>query len=364
MTFFDVSLAGSTLVVELAAARSSPRATPSWAGSTTRSRRPPSTATRCRSASTTTRALRRGPSASSSGTAASSSTSRRPTTRSPARSARAEIEGFSIYALAGTRCGIRRSVDPHRAAARQRHERRPSPSWPTSRTAVLMCSIDGVQRPPPADGAVGPVRVADDLHLPRGGQPQVRGPGDGARRDDRRDQAPGALGVGGRAAGRHDRAGDARSSRARRSPANEITLWEFTGIDDQTIDLELEFECLLDGVCSAPATPCSRRRTSPAAVRGRGRVHAVRQAHASRSARSTRLGNVDPTPAKQHVDLRRHPRARHLDRPRPGVRDRGHDRDVHLPRRGGERHPGLRLRVRARRRRLHVLRPRRTRSRA
>ena len=163
------------------------------------------------------------------------------------------------------------------------------------------------------------------------------------------------LGVGGRAAARHDRSGDDDREGPAALTGSEIVQFEFTGIDDQTIDLDLEFECLVDGVLLGSCDSVLATPTAPGdPLRGRGRAHAVRQAHV-RGARHRRAWEHRPDPGQVDVDVRRRARARHRDRPRPRVGDRGHDRDVHLHRRGGERDARLRLRVLARRRRLHLL---------
>ena len=108
--------------------------------------------------------------------------------------------------------------------------------------------------------------------------------------------------------------------------ANQVVLVEFTGMDDQTIDLDLEFECLLDGVllgsCSSvlstpdvPGVPYEVEVEDGAYGKHTIEVRAIDE-----------MGNVDPTPAKRVVDLRRPERARHRDRDRPRGGDRGHDR--------------------------------------
>ena len=138
--------------------------------------------------------------------------------------------------------------------------------------------------------------------------------------------------------------------------ASEIVLLEFTGVDDQTIDLELEFECLLDGIligyCDSipaspgvPAVPYEVELEEGAYGRHTVQVRAIDE-----------MGNVDPTPATRtwtYVDINS-PDTSIEHRPRGG--DRGHGRDLRVHRRGLPRQPAVRLRVLARRRGLQAVR--------
>ena len=157
-----------------------------------------------------------------------------------------------------------------------------------------------------------------------------------------------AVRVGGRPAARHDAARhDDHARPGRRSPASFINWLEFTGTDDQTHALELEFECSLDG---GPWESLRRARGD----RGPDRAAST----ASRCARSTRRGNVDPTPARPQLHGRRRVGARHVDRLRPELRDRRRRRATFTftgEEETGE--AGLRVRVRARRRRLRAAAP-------
>ncbi|HEV2951507.1 MAG TPA: hypothetical protein VGZ51_05350, partial [Actinomycetota bacterium] len=88
--------------------------------------------------------------------------------------------------------------------------------------------------------------------------------------------------------------------------ANQTVLVEFTGMDDQTVDLDLEFECILDGVllgsCSSvlstpdfPGVPYEVEVEDGAYGKHVLEIRAIDE-----------MGNVDPTPAKRewtYVDL-------------------------------------------------------------
>ena len=90
--------------------------------------------------------------------------------------------------------------------------------------------------------------------------------------------------------------------------ANQVVDLVFTGVDDQTIDLELEFECLLDGVLLGS---CSSVLGDPA----HGIPHIpyeveVEDGQYGRHTVAVRaideMGNVDPTPAMRtwtYVDI-------------------------------------------------------------
>ena len=126
---------------------------------------------------------------------------------------------------------------------------------------------------------------------------------------------------------------------------NFISNFEFTGFDDQTHELELEFECSVDG---GPFEGCSVPEEVEVLTPGEHtfRVRAVDETL-----------NVDPTPATRTwtvVDVSAPDTSIEL---RPELRDRGDERDLHVHRRGGERHRGQRVRVRARQRGLRALQP-------
>ena len=142
------------------------------------------------------------------------STSNNPVT---GKACAAEIEGFGIYALAGSNDGHPAADDPHRPAAGQRLE--PGHVHLHGRPARRVAHVLDRRREQPAlpDRAVGPVRVAEDVHVPRARQPQVRGPGDGAGRVGRRRRSCRRSGSG-RSRCRSTRPlRRPRSSRARRS---------------------------------------------------------------------------------------------------------------------------------------------------
>ena len=88
--------------------------------------------------------------------------------------------------------------------------------------------------------------------------------------------------------------------------ASQIVQLEFTGIDDQTIDLELEFECLLDGILvgycdSIPATP-----GVPAVPYELELEEGAYGRHTVQVRAIDEMGNVDPTPATRtwtYVDI-------------------------------------------------------------
>ena len=273
------------------------------------------------------------PPACSSTTAASGSTSRSPTTRPPGGVC-GELEDFALFALAGRHRRARRwrRSSPGRTGLSDSEHARRSPSSPTCPDAMLQCSIDGAAVRRPCD-------VADHLHVPRDRRPQVRGPGD--RLPDEpidADSAARALRVGGRAAARHDaarhadRQGPAAADRQldRRSSSSPASTTR------RSTSTSSSSACSTAS-CSAPASPSSPRRACPA-CRTRSRSRTARSASTrSRSARSTRSGNVDPTPATRtwtYVDLTAPDT---VDRARPGGGDRGHDRDLRVPRRGPER---------------------------
>ncbi len=172
-------------------------------------------------------------------------------------------------------------LDRARPPHRDEHARR-SPSPSDVPGAMLQCSLDGL----PFTLCESPVTYTQ-LET---GEPQVRGPGDRARSASSPQMRAHALRVGGRARRSTRRRPTRGSSRARRASDGEPDrAVEFTGIDDQTIDLDLEFECLLDGVllgsCSSDPGHAGR---AGRALRGRGRGGRVRPAHGRRSARSTR----------------------------------------------------------------------------
>ena len=88
--------------------------------------------------------------------------------------------------------------------------------------------------------------------------------------------------------------------------ANEEVLVEFTGMDDQTLDIDLEFECLLDGVLLGS---CSSVLTTPELPGVPYRVEVEEGAfgrHTLAIRAIDEMGNVDPTPATRswtYVDL-------------------------------------------------------------
>ncbi len=88
--------------------------------------------------------------------------------------------------------------------------------------------------------------------------------------------------------------------------ANEIALFEFTGIDDQTLDTELEFECLLDGVLLGSCDSVLSTPTAP------GLPYEVEVEfmqfgkHTFEVRAMDEMGNMDSTPAKYtwtYVDI-------------------------------------------------------------
>ncbi len=122
--------------------------------------------------------------------------------------------------------------------------------------------------------------------------------------------------------------------------ANTIVLLEMVGHDDQTHELEMEFECRLD---NGPWESCDPLEEIEVLTRGPHRIEV-------RAVDET--GNVDPTPAFRDftlIDLSVPDTS--IDSG-PELRDHLDERDVHVLRRGGaDRRGGARVRVRARRRR-------------
>ena len=230
------------------------------------------------------------------------------TTNNPAtgKVCAAEIEAFSIYALAGSTSGV------------------PLPSIITgpdpvsdSNTAtftfmsdipdgVLMCSIDGVNdlRRPTAQWApcespmtftylengshkfevqaMAPDGTIDLTKLPALWEWEVALPVDITAPETRIVKGPGLL------------------------TGNEITLWEFTGIDDQTMDIELEFECLLDGVLLGSCDSVLSEPNVPG-IPYEAEVEFMQFGKHTFEVRAIdEMGNMDPTPAKQtftYVDI-------------------------------------------------------------
>ena len=88
--------------------------------------------------------------------------------------------------------------------------------------------------------------------------------------------------------------------------ANQTVMVEFTGMDDQTIDLDLEFECLLDGVLLGS---CSSVLSTPDVPGVPYEVEVEEGAYGKHTLEIRaidEMGNVDPTPAKRswtYVDL-------------------------------------------------------------
>ena len=227
-------------------------------------------------------------------------------TATTGRACAAEVEGFSIYALVGSTTGI------------------PLPTILTgpdpvsdSNTAtftfmsdvpdgVLLCSIDGVNnlRTPTAqwapcespmtftyleDGshkfevqAMAPDGTVDVTKLPALWEWEVAMPIDVTAPETQIVKGPGLL------------------------TGNEITQWEFTGIDDQTIDLDLEFECLLDGVLLGSCDSVLSQPNVPG-VPYEVEVEFMQFGKHTFEVRAIdELGNIDPTPAKQtftYVDV-------------------------------------------------------------
>ena len=137
---------------------------------------------------------------------------------------------------------------------------------------------------------------------------------------------------------------------------NYAVDFEFTGTDDQTMGLDLEFECLLDGVLLGSCDSIPTTETvlgTPYTVEVE--ENALRGAHA-RDPRGRRVRQRRRDAGDADVDVHRRDGAGDLHRARARVRDRGHGRDLRVPRRGHRRHAGLQLRVRARRRRLPAVR--------
>ena len=202
--------------------------------------------------------------------------------------------------------------------------------------------------------AVHDVRVADEVHAPRDRRPQVRGPGDQPDRRLRPDAAH-AVRVGGRARPRHDAARHPDPQGPAEPLGERGRAVEFTGIDDQTIDLELEFECLLDGIllgdCDSipttpgvPGVPYELELEEGAYGRHTVQVRAIDE-----------MGNVDPTPATRtwtYVDVNSPDTSIEVG---PEEETEGHRRDLRVPRRGLPREPAVRLRVLARRRGLQAV---------
>ena len=157
---------------------------------------------------------------------------------------------------------------------------RPSRSPPTRPTRTLQCSIDGLPFAPCSRRR--PTRTSRPATTSSRSR-RWASPGEPIEQ-----LAPALYEWEVVAAARHDaarhadRQGPAGDDRQRRRPV------EFTGMDDQTLDLDLEFECLLDGVLLGSCSSVLTTPSSPA-CRTRSRSRRARSASTrSRSARSTR----------------------------------------------------------------------------
>ena len=137
--------------------------------------------------------------------------------------------------------------------------------------------------------------------------------------------------------------------------SNATVMFEFTGIDDQTLDLDLEFECLLDGVLLGS---CASVLSTPGIPGVPYEVEVEEGAfgeHTLAIRAIDEIGNVDPSPATRtwtYVDLTAPDTEIEIG---PEEETTGTVGALRVPGRGRARTARARLRVLARRRGLRAL---------
>ena len=230
------------------------------------------------------------------------------TTNNPAigRACAAEVEDLVMYALAGNNMGIPLPTILTGPEAVSDSNRATFTFMADLPDAVLMCSIDGVNdlRQPTAQWgmcespktytyletgdhkfevqAMAPDGTVDETRLPALWEWEVALPFDTNAPETQIVKGPPLL------------------------YANEIALFEFTGIDDQTLDIDLEFECLLDGVLLGSCDSVLSTPTVPGQPYEAEVEFMQFGKHTFEVRAMDETGNMDPTPAKYtwtYVDI-------------------------------------------------------------